>query len=86
VNLLTSIIENIGGRQVRPVGSQWHAKSAGALGGHMWCDAAQLPNHPTDVGDCWVVDSQNILDITVIGGDWLSVAESVRPLVEVTGS
>jgi hypothetical protein len=52
----------------------------------MWCGTLHLPNVPVDGGGCWVVDSQNVLDITVVGGNWLSVAEAVRPLVEVTGS
>lgn len=86
VNLLKSILEHIGGGPARPVSAQWHAASAGQLGGQMWCGATHLPNLPAAGGSCWVVDSQNVLDITVIGDDWLSVANLVRPLVEVTGS
>jgi hypothetical protein len=60
----------------------WESKPTGALGGQLWCGTPKVLPSSVD-GLCYAVDSQNVLIITTLGAD-ASVAQQIRPLVEVT--
>jgi hypothetical protein len=63
--------------------TDWGPKPTGALGGQLWCGTmSPAPGLPAD-GTCWMVDSQNVLNIVADGPDALATAEAVRQQVEI---
>jgi hypothetical protein len=63
--------------------SDWGPKSTGVLGGQLWCGTiSPAPGLPAD-GMCWMVDSQNVLNVVASGPGALATAEAVRPQVEI---
>jgi hypothetical protein len=78
--LLSQIGPQISGSHGRrPDG--WGPKPTGALGGQMWCGTQ--PVGKSQVGLCYVVDSQNVLIVTAFGANALTEAEQVRAQVEL---
>jgi hypothetical protein len=61
----------------------WGPRPTGEFGGQLWCGTeTALKNGPL-YASCWMVDSQNVLNIVVFGPDPMATAERTRELVEV---
>jgi hypothetical protein len=61
----------------------WGPKPTGELGGQLWCGTETALKNGPPVVSCWMVDSQNVLNIVVFGPDPMATAERTRELVEV---